>query len=133
VILRVLLLAIPATFFVHWLAGDRTTVLSFCSMVAMIPASLTSRSPLTRSPRIADRACAGLSESSGRLGDARRDRSGSQSDFHGHHSDGHDRQRLEVGQALFGVLISDGQSHWMKGVQLLALFAVLTSVIMVLT
>ena len=39
-ILRVLLLAIPATFFVHWLAGDRTTLLFFCSMVAMIPASL---------------------------------------------------------------------------------------------
>jgi Ca2+:H+ antiporter len=34
---------------------------------------------------------------------------------------------------LMGVLISDGQSHWMKGVQLLALFAVLTSVIVVLT
>jgi Ca2+/H+ antiporter len=34
---------------------------------------------------------------------------------------------------LMGVLISDGQSHWMKGVQLLALFGVLTSVILVLT
>jgi Ca2+:H+ antiporter len=34
---------------------------------------------------------------------------------------------------LMGVLITDGQSHWMKGVQLLALFVILTSVIMVLT
>jgi Ca2+/H+ antiporter len=34
---------------------------------------------------------------------------------------------------LMSVLISDGQSHWMKGVQLLALFAILTSVILVLT
>jgi Ca2+:H+ antiporter len=34
---------------------------------------------------------------------------------------------------LMGTLISDGQSHWMKGVQLLALFGVLTSVILVLT
>jgi Ca2+:H+ antiporter len=40
VILRVLLLAIPATFLVHRLAGDHTTLLFFCSMVAMIPASL---------------------------------------------------------------------------------------------
>jgi Ca2+:H+ antiporter len=39
-ILRVFLLAIPATFLVHQLAGDRTTLLFFCSMVAMIPASL---------------------------------------------------------------------------------------------
>ena len=39
-ILRVLLLAIPATFLVHQLAGDRTTLLFFCSIVAMIPASL---------------------------------------------------------------------------------------------
>jgi Ca2+:H+ antiporter len=38
--LRVLLLAIPATFLVRWLAGDRTTLLFFCSMIAMIPASL---------------------------------------------------------------------------------------------
>jgi Ca2+:H+ antiporter len=35
-----LLLAIPATFVVRWLAGDRTTLLFFCSMIAMIPASL---------------------------------------------------------------------------------------------
>jgi Ca2+/H+ antiporter len=34
---------------------------------------------------------------------------------------------------LMGVLISDGESHWMKGVQLLALFGILTSVILVLT
>jgi Ca2+:H+ antiporter len=34
---------------------------------------------------------------------------------------------------LMTVLISDGQSHWMKGVQLLALFAILTAVILVLT
>jgi len=39
-ILRALLLAIPATFLVRQLAGDRTTLLFFCSMVAMIPASL---------------------------------------------------------------------------------------------
>ena len=39
-ILRVLLLAIPATLLVHWFAGDRTTLLFFCSMVALIPASL---------------------------------------------------------------------------------------------
>jgi Ca2+:H+ antiporter len=29
---------------------------------------------------------------------------------------------------LMAVLISDGQSHWMKGVQLLALFGILTTV-----
>jgi Ca2+:H+ antiporter len=34
---------------------------------------------------------------------------------------------------LVTVLITDGQSHWMKGVQLLALFGILTSVILVLT
>jgi Ca2+:H+ antiporter len=39
-LLRLLLLAIPATLAVYWLAGDRTTLLFFCSMVAMIPASL---------------------------------------------------------------------------------------------
>ena len=39
-ILRVLLLAIPATVLVRWLAGDRTTLLFLCSMIAMIPASL---------------------------------------------------------------------------------------------
>ena len=33
----------------------------------------------------------------GRLGDAGRNRPGSQSGLHGHHSDGHDRQRLGVG------------------------------------
>jgi Ca2+:H+ antiporter len=34
---------------------------------------------------------------------------------------------------LMGALISDGQSHWMKGVQLLALFVILMSVILVMT
>ena len=34
---------------------------------------------------------------------------------------------------LMSMLISDGESHWMKGVQLLALFLVVTSVILVLT
>jgi len=38
-ILRVLLLAIPATLLVRWLARDRTTLLFFCSVIAMIPAS----------------------------------------------------------------------------------------------
>ena len=39
-VLRVSLLAIPATLLVHWFAGDHTTLLFFCSMVALIPASL---------------------------------------------------------------------------------------------
>lgn len=39
-VLRILLLAIPATLLIHWFAGDRTTLVFFCSMVAMIPASL---------------------------------------------------------------------------------------------
>jgi Ca2+/H+ antiporter len=34
---------------------------------------------------------------------------------------------------LMTVLIADGQSHWMKGVQLLVLFAILSSAILVLT
>jgi Ca2+:H+ antiporter len=39
-ILRVSLLAIPATFLAYWFAGDNTTLLFFCSMIAMVPASL---------------------------------------------------------------------------------------------
>ena len=38
--LKVLLLAIPATVLVHWFAGTQTTLVFFCSLVAMIPASL---------------------------------------------------------------------------------------------
>ncbi|HKO98718.1 MAG TPA: calcium/proton exchanger [Pyrinomonadaceae bacterium] len=38
--LKVLLLAIPLTLLVHWFAGTHTTLVFFCSMVAMIPASL---------------------------------------------------------------------------------------------
>ena len=38
--LKVLLLAIPATVLVHWFAGAQTTLVFFCSLVAMIPASL---------------------------------------------------------------------------------------------
>jgi Ca2+:H+ antiporter len=34
---------------------------------------------------------------------------------------------------LMGILISDGQSHWLKGVQLLSLFAILVAVILTLT
>jgi Ca2+:H+ antiporter len=34
---------------------------------------------------------------------------------------------------LMGILISDGQSHWLKGVQLLSLFMILVAVILTLT
>lgn len=34
---------------------------------------------------------------------------------------------------LMGVLVSDGQGHWLKGVQLLSLLKILIAVIFVLT
>lgn len=34
---------------------------------------------------------------------------------------------------LMGMLVSDGQSHWLKGVQLLSLFMILIAAILVLT
>ena len=88
-VLRLLLLAIPAILLVHWFAGDHTTLLFLCSMVAMIPCH-SCLAGLIALCRVAQRY-------PGRHGDAGSTRLRSQSDLHGHHSHGHDWQRLGNG------------------------------------